>query len=200
MAGVTRCGMKRTMKSAVPALLLLALVCLSQGARAADSIECSSWGRSQCNRPGVPDKCPGMCSGRGSSGSGGVGPGIVIINDGRAIATGGTGTGGAGGGGGFGRRSLLGSGGAGGPGIGGSSSVVGSGTSVGGQTMGQIFVLVSAVFFALSTVRLGRYSSMFPPLQLSTACTSGLGLGSLAWLAYSIFGVCLRLPCPLQHL
>ncbi|KAJ9532402.1 hypothetical protein QJQ45_010470 [Haematococcus lacustris] len=88
--------MKRSMKSAVPALLLLALVCLSQGAHVADSIQCSSWGPSQCNRPGVPDKCPGMCSGSGSSGSGGVGPGIVIINDGRAIATGGTGTDGAG--------------------------------------------------------------------------------------------------------
>ncbi|KAL6754393.1 hypothetical protein V8C86DRAFT_2437693 [Haematococcus lacustris] len=99
------------MKSAAPALLLLALLCLSQGAHVADSIECSSWGRSQCNRPGVPDKCPGMCSGSGSSGSGGVGPGIVIINDGRAIVTGGTETGGAGGGGGFGRRSLLGDGG-----------------------------------------------------------------------------------------
>ncbi|GFH26235.1 2,3-diketo-5-methylthio-1-phosphopentane phosphatase, partial [Haematococcus lacustris] len=87
----------------------------------------------QCNRPGVPDKCPGMCSGGGSSGSGGVGPGILIINAGTAIATGGTGTGGAGGRGGFGRRGLLGNGGAGGAGIGGSSSVVGSGTSIGGQ-------------------------------------------------------------------
>ncbi|KAJ9533472.1 hypothetical protein QJQ45_026533 [Haematococcus lacustris] len=63
----------------------------------------------------------------------------------------------------------------------------GAAAAAGSETMGQIFVLVSAVFFALSTVRLGRYSSMFPPLQLSTACTSGLGLGSLAWLAYSIF-------------
>ena len=33
-----------------------------------DSIECSSWGPSQCNRPGVPDKCPRMCSGSGSGG------------------------------------------------------------------------------------------------------------------------------------
>ncbi|KAL6747101.1 hypothetical protein V8C86DRAFT_2919725, partial [Haematococcus lacustris] len=72
-------------------LTLAALLLLGQppSVRAADSIECSSWGPSQCNRPGVPDKCPGMCSGRGSSGSGGAGPGIVIINDGRAIATGG---------------------------------------------------------------------------------------------------------------
>ncbi|KAL6755837.1 hypothetical protein V8C86DRAFT_2667288 [Haematococcus lacustris] len=119
-------------------LTMAALLLLGQpsSVRAADSIECSSWGPSQCNRPGVPDKCPGMCSGRGSSGSGGVGPGIVIINDGRAIATGGTGTGGAGGRGGIGRRSLLGNGGAGGAGIGGSSSVVGGGTSIGGQGIG----------------------------------------------------------------
>ncbi|KAJ9512513.1 hypothetical protein QJQ45_018986 [Haematococcus lacustris] len=65
-----------------------------------------------------------------------VGPGILIINAGTAIATGGTGTGGAGGRGGFGRRGLLGNGGAGGAGIGGSSSVVGSGTSIGGQGIG----------------------------------------------------------------
>ncbi|KAL6753263.1 hypothetical protein V8C86DRAFT_2730068 [Haematococcus lacustris] len=106
-------------------LALAALLLLGQppSVRAADSIECSSWGPSQCNRPGVPDKCPGMCSG-----SGGVGPGIVIINAGTAIATGGTGTGGAGGRGGIGRRSLLGNGIAGGADIGGSSTVVGSGT------------------------------------------------------------------------
>ncbi len=56
------------------------------------------------------------------------------------------------------------------------------------QVLGLVFVLISSMFFALSTVRLGRYSSMFDPLQLSTTSTCTLGLLSLTWVAASILG------------
>lgn len=56
------------------------------------------------------------------------------------------------------------------------------------QVLGLIFVLVSAMFFALSTVRLGRYSSRFDPLQLSTTSTTTLGLLSLTWVLISVLG------------
>lgn len=56
----------------------------------------------------------------------------------------------------------------------------------GNEVLGLTFVLISSVFFALSTVRLGRYSTMFDPLELSTASTTTLGLLSLGWVAASI--------------
>eukprot|EP00197_Chlamydomonas_leiostraca_P014654 CAMPEP_0202866508 /NCGR_PEP_ID=MMETSP1391-20130828/7791_1 /ASSEMBLY_ACC=CAM_ASM_000867 /TAXON_ID=1034604 /ORGANISM="Chlamydomonas leiostraca, Strain SAG 11-49" /LENGTH=465 /DNA_ID=CAMNT_0049546461 /DNA_START=308 /DNA_END=1705 /DNA_ORIENTATION=- len=56
------------------------------------------------------------------------------------------------------------------------------------EILGLTFVLASAVFFALSTVRLGRYSSRFNPLKLSTASTCSLGLLSLAWVVSSVIG------------
>lgn len=61
--------------------------------------------------------------------------------------------------------------------------------------MGLMYVLASAVFFALSTVRLGRYSSRFNPLKLSTASTCSLGLLSIAWVVSSVIGGCEIMDC-----
>jgi drug/metabolite transporter (DMT)-like permease len=56
------------------------------------------------------------------------------------------------------------------------------------QSLGLLFVVISAIFFALSTVRLGRYSSQFDSLKLSTASTVSLGLFSITWVIASIIG------------
>jgi len=49
-------------------------------------------------------------------------------------------------------------------------------------------VLISAVFFAMSTVRLSRYSGMFSSLTLASASTFGLSFFSLAWVVASLKG------------
>ena len=54
--------------------------------------------------------------------------------------------------------------------------------------MGYVYVLISAVFFAMSTVRLSRYSSMFPSLTLASSSTFGLSFFSLAWVVTSLQG------------
>jgi hypothetical protein len=49
-------GHKRMLKQALP-------LCVDNFA------SCQSWGRSQCDRPDVPDKCPCMCTGTGAAGT-----------------------------------------------------------------------------------------------------------------------------------
>jgi hypothetical protein len=38
---------------------------------------CQSWGRTQCDRPGVADRCPCMCTGSGAPGTQPVGPPVI---------------------------------------------------------------------------------------------------------------------------
>jgi hypothetical protein len=38
---------------------------------------CQSWGRTQCDRPGVADRCPCMCTGTGAPGTQPVGPPVI---------------------------------------------------------------------------------------------------------------------------
>ncbi|KAJ9532240.1 hypothetical protein QJQ45_003965 [Haematococcus lacustris] len=120
-------------------LTLAALLLLGQpsGVCAADDHQCYAWGPRGCGMQFILDKCPGMCSCYGNSGSGGVGPGFVVSKHGMVVDC--TGSNAQTKRGGIGRRSLLGNGGTGGTGVGGSSVVVGSGNSVassGGQGIG----------------------------------------------------------------
>mmetsp|Transcript_14453 Transcript_14453/g.31311 ORF Transcript_14453/g.31311 Transcript_14453/m.31311 type:complete len:518 (-) Transcript_14453:1598-3151(-) len=56
------------------------------------------------------------------------------------------------------------------------------------NVMGYVYVLVSALFFAMSTVRLGRYTNQFPSLNLASASTCGLAFFSLAWVVVEVYG------------
>jgi hypothetical protein len=38
---------------------------------------CQSWGRTQCDRPGVADRCPCMCTGTGAPGTQPLGPPVI---------------------------------------------------------------------------------------------------------------------------
>ncbi len=58
--------------------------------------------------------------------------------------------------------------------------------------IGYLYVLISAVFFALSTVRLSRYSSSFPSLTLASSSTFGLSFFSLVWVLASWQGTALE--------
>jgi drug/metabolite transporter (DMT)-like permease len=51
--------------------------------------------------------------------------------------------------------------------------------------LGYLYVLISAVFFAMTTVRLSRYSTSFPSLTLASSSTFGLSLLSMAWVVAS---------------
>lgn len=57
-----------------------------------------------------------------------------------------------------------------------------------GTAMGYFFVLMSAVFFALATVRMGRYSSQFSSLDLASASTLSHAVLSLIWVFIDMQG------------
>ena len=56
------------------------------------------------------------------------------------------------------------------------------------QSLGYAYVLLSAIFFAMSTVRMGRYSTQFSSLSLASASTFSLAALSLGWVFASVQG------------
>eukprot|EP00983_Pelagomonas_calceolata_P117188 1160390-Pelagomonas_calceolata.AAC.10 len=61
------------------------------------------------------------------------------------------------------------------------------------QMVGLLLIMASAFFFALATVRLGRYSMLFDSLKLSTASACSLSVVSVVWVLCSSLG---RWPAP----
>mmetsp|Transcript_22054 Transcript_22054/g.61065 ORF Transcript_22054/g.61065 Transcript_22054/m.61065 type:complete len:436 (+) Transcript_22054:85-1392(+) len=56
------------------------------------------------------------------------------------------------------------------------------------EMVGLLLIMASAFFFALATVRLGRYSMLFDSLKLSTASACSLSVVSVVWVLCSSLG------------
>ena len=56
------------------------------------------------------------------------------------------------------------------------------------QPLGYAYVLASALFIALITVRIGRYSNSFSSLSLASASTNSLALLSVGWATAAAMG------------
>ncbi|GAX82705.1 hypothetical protein CEUSTIGMA_g10131.t1 [Chlamydomonas eustigma] len=73
---------------------------------------------------------------------------------------------------------------------GGDANALHGAVSVGDEEnpLGYLYVLISAVFFAMTTVRLSRYSTSFPSLTLASSSTFGLSFFSMVWVVASWHG------------